>query len=256
MGSNRATTLGPDNLLVHRWPSDHTAAVCTWLQIPKGKVFSFGFCHGPFPSPLGSPASSSHTAGNQYCLLINQPLKISPVRMRRAWKSMTKVGRGGEGTEPQEATRSQSSNEKQALSTKEKQITRPLPSSPSPEPATRELWAHTEVKARPPSFSGPTPKPQIQRIYFYLIKIKYFLFFTYFLIFISFIWLHRLFVAAYGIFDVHCSMPESSCNMWDLVPWPGIEPRPVALEAKSWPLDHQGSPPRIFFKMDMIPLMP
>ena len=128
------------------------------------------------------------------------------------------MGRGWEGTEPQEATRSQSSNEKQALSTKEKQITRPLPSSPSPEPATRELWAHTEVKARPPSFSGPTPKPQIQRIYFYLIKIKYFLFFTYFLIFISFIWLHRLFVAAYGIFDVHCSMPESSCNMWDLVP--------------------------------------
>ena len=80
------------------------------------------------------------------------------------------------GTEPQEAAWSQSSNEKQALSTKEKWITLPLPSSPSPEPATRELWPHAEVKAGPLSFSGPIPKPQIPRIYFYLINLNIFVY--------------------------------------------------------------------------------
>ena len=29
-----------------------------------------------------------------------------------------------------------------------------------------------------------------------------------------------------------------NCGVWDLVPWPGIEHRPLAV---SWPLDHQGS---------------
>ena len=36
--------------------------------------------------------------------------------------------------------------------------------------------------------------------------------------------------------------PGLSCSMWDLVPWPGIELRPLALGAQSLPLDHQGSP--------------
>ena len=33
-----------------------------------------------------------------------------------------------------------------------------------------------------------------------------------------------------------CSMQALSCNMWDLVPWPGIEPRLPALGA--WRLSH------------------
>ena len=35
MGSNRATTLGPDSLLVHRWPSDHAAASVPEVQTPE-----------------------------------------------------------------------------------------------------------------------------------------------------------------------------------------------------------------------------
>ena len=42
-----------------------------------------------------------------------------------------------------------------------------------------------------------------------------------------FIWLHQVLVAACGII---------SCSMWDLVPWPGIEPRPPALG--TWSLSH------------------
>ena len=33
-----------------------------------------------------------------------------------------------------------------------------------------------------------------------------------------------------------CSMQTLSCGMWDLVPWPGIKPRPPALGA--WSLSH------------------
>ena len=33
-------------------------------------------------------------------------------------------------------------------------------------------------------------------------------------------------------------VPDLSCGMRDLVPWPGIEPRPPALGAQSYPLDH------------------
>ena len=37
-----------------------------------------------------------------------------------------------------------------------------------------------------------------------------------------------IFVAACRIF--HCSMQTLSCSMWDLVPWPGIEPGPLHWE--------------------------
>ena len=65
---------------------------------------------------------------------------------------------------------------------------------------------------------------------------------SFFLIFIYvFVWLCwvlvvacRIFVAACGIFS--CSIQTLSCSMWDLVPWPGIEPRPPALWA--WSLSH------------------
>ena len=33
--------------------------------------------------------------------------------------------------------------------------------------------------------------------------------------------------------DLRCSMQALSCGMWDLVPWPGIEPGPPALGARS-----------------------
>ena len=41
-----------------------------------------------------------------------------------------------------------------------------------------------------------------------------------------------------------CSLRDlgSLCGMWDLVPWPRIEPGSPALSAESQPLDHQGSP--------------
>ena len=38
-----------------------------------------------------------------------------------------------------------------------------------------------------------------------------------------FIWLHRISFAACGIFS--CSVQTLSCDMWDLVPSPGIESR-------------------------------
>ena len=50
------------------------------------------------------------------------------------------------------------------------------------------------------------------------------------------------FVATRGIFS--CGMWTLSAGTWNLVPWPGIEPRPLALGAKSlshW--THHGSPP-------------
>ena len=40
-----------------------------------------------------------------------------------------------------------------------------------------------------------------------------------------------IFVVACGIFS--CYMQILSCRMWDLVPWPGIEPKPPALGAWS-----------------------
>jgi len=33
-----------------------------------------------------------------------------------------------------------------------------------------------------------------------------------------------------------------SCGVWDLVPWPEIEPGSPVLTAQSWLLDHQGNP--------------
>ena len=52
-----------------------------------------------------------------------------------------------------------------------------------------------------------------------------------------FIWLHRVLVVAHRIF---------SCGMWDLVPWPWIEPRPPALgvwNLNPWP---PGKPSSVF----------
>ena len=51
---------------------------------------------------------------------------------------------------------------------------------------------------------------------------------------------HGVFNAACGIFN--CSLHTLSCGVWDLVPWPRIEPMPPALGAWTQPLDHQGNP--------------
>ena len=63
-----------------------------------------------------------------------------------------------------------------------------------------------------------------------------------------FIWLHRVLVVAHGIFIVgvgslvvacgifSCGMGTLSGSMWDLIPQPGIKPRPPALRV--WSLSH------------------
>ena len=59
-----------------------------------------------------------------------------------------------------------------------------------------------------------------------------------------FIWLCWIFVAAHRIF---------SCDMWDLVPQPGIEPAPHALGAwESQLVDHQGSSKMVFISTKAI----
>ena len=45
-----------------------------------------------------------------------------------------------------------------------------------------------------------------------------------------FIWLCLVLVATCGIFYLHC-------NLWNLVPWPGVKPRPPALG--EWSLSHR-----------------
>ena len=55
------------------------------------------------------------------------------------------------------------------------------------------------------------------------------------------IWLHPVLVVVHEIFVASCRIFPvapglSSCGMWNLVSWPGIEPRPPALGA--WSLSH------------------
>lgn len=52
-------------------------------------------------------------------------------------------------------------------------------------------------------------------------------------IFIYLIWPNPVLLAAHGILDRHCSLRTLSCGTCDLVPWPGIQPRPAALIAWS-----------------------
>ena len=51
--------------------------------------------------------------------------------------------------------------------------------------------------------------------------------------FYLFIWIYQILVAAFGIFDLHCSMTTLSCSILDLVPLPGMEPRPPVLRTQS-----------------------
>ena len=50
--------------------------------------------------------------------------------------------------------------------------------------------------------------------------------------FFFFFWLHSILIAAFRIFVAECWI--FSCSMWALVPWPGIEPGPAALGARSF----------------------
>ena len=47
-----------------------------------------------------------------------------------------------------------------------------------------------------------------------------------------FIWLHWMLDVAHGIFGLCYGMRDFVFGMWDLVPWPGIEPRPPVLGAQ------------------------
>ena len=51
-----------------------------------------------------------------------------------------------------------------------------------------------------------------------------------------FISLNWVLVVAHGILSFLCIMGTLSCSMWDLIPQPGIKPRPPALAA--WSLSH------------------
>ena len=87
---------------------------------------------------------------------------------------------------------------------------------------------------------------------FFLSFLLSFLFYTFFFFlytaFVYLFWLSRVLFAACGIFIaacrllvvawglLSCHMWTFSCGMWDLVPRPGIEPRPLALG--TWSLTH------------------
>ena len=80
---------------------------------------------------------------------------------------------------------------------------------------------------------------QLSQFLCHVIFLKYFSFFKKYL----FIWPFWVLVVALRIFDFHCFLVACvifGCSMWDLVPWPGIEPGPLALGEQS--LSHQGSP--------------
>ena len=49
---------------------------------------------------------------------------------------------------------------------------------------------------------------------------------------------------------LQCGTQILHCSTWDLVPWPGIEPRPYPCvgSVESQPLNHQGSPSSGIFK--------
>ena len=55
-----------------------------------------------------------------------------------------------------------------------------------------------------------------------------------------FIWIQWVLVEAHGIVNLYCGMRDLfsflSCGIWDLVPWPGVEPWSPALEP--WSLSH------------------
>ena len=74
----------------------------------------------------------------------------------------------------------------------------------------------------------------------------------FFSLFFSFIFIY---LAALGLSccmqDLCCNMQTLSCGVWDLVPWPGIEPGPPALggQHRGLAMDPQWSPPPLFLSL-------
>ena len=58
-----------------------------------------------------------------------------------------------------------------------------------------------------------------------------------------------LFIQLCWVLLVACRIFDLHCGMWDLVPWPGIEPGPPALGMQSQPLDPQESPSSCHFNI-------
>ena len=83
--------------------------------------------------------------------------------------------------------------------------------------------AASHVSNQPPHFP-------IHVIFFLLCSLSLLIFVYLFL----FIWLCHILAIAHEILDLCCIMQD--LGMWDLVPWPGIKPRPPALWA--WSLSH------------------
>ena len=50
--------------------------------------------------------------------------------------------------------------------------------------------------------------------------------------FLIFIWLHQVLAVAHR--SLICGIRTGSCSVWDLVPWPGVEPGPPTLGAQSF----------------------
>ena len=46
---------------------------------------------------------------------------------------------------------------------------------------------------------------------------------------------------------IYLAVPNNNCSMWDLVPWPGIEPGPPALGAQVLTTGPPGSPQAAIF---------
>ena len=66
----------------------------------------------------------------------------------------------------------------------------------------------------------------------FLLALQWYEFIYLFLKYYLLIWLHRVLVVARGIATCRifsCGTRALSCGRWDLVPGPGIEPRPPAI---------------------------
>ena len=55
---------------------------------------------------------------------------------------------------------------------------------------------------------------------------------------------------------IYLDLQRISCCMWDLIPWPEIEPRSSVLGAQSlYPLGHQRSPNKPILKMEKVQII-
>ena len=74
---------------------------------------------------------------------------------------------------------------------------------------------------------------------------------SFFLFKYLFIWLCQVLVTACGVFS--CGMRTLNCCMWDLAPWPGIEPRTLALGAQSFSQWTTREVPQLSTSLSLLP---